>query len=76
MRRFIVLEERGKPGEDSKCAGHTHELDGELGSLGSTEYTEQTLELQGDVGTMWLVVVKKRSTGGSQAAFGNIAISS
>lgn len=57
MRRFIVLEERGKPEEDSKCAGHTHELDSELGSLGSTEYKEQ-MELQGDVDmrqcSLWL----------------------
>lgn len=58
MRRSIVLEGRGKPKEDSKCAGHLPELDGELGSLGSTAYKGQTLELQGDVGMgecgLWL----------------------
>lgn len=40
MREPIVLEKKGKLEEDSKGARLMHELDRELGSLGSTAYKE------------------------------------
>lgn len=49
VRKPIILERKGKLEEDSKGARHMHELDRELGSLGSTAYKGQNLEFQGDV---------------------------
>lgn len=49
MRKPTILERKGKLEEDSKGARHMHELDRELGSLGSTAYKGQNLEFQGDV---------------------------